>query len=495
MRELKALLMLPTSLIVFTLLCGADAQELQWPYNLPRTAKYYPEQEAQVKRGLDVEKKLAWQTPVGIKKLGDDPGEKFFLDDWDFGGLKDEGWSYGPQHGDDRRLQPPAHWTECANASNPLQLLPVLAPHTNHNRPHFGLFGRDIFLRSFQCPSGTTSCSSIGESDLCCPNGEACVKTSNGAGCCPSGETCGEEVGSCDTSAGYTSCPNSSNGGCCVPGASCLGDGCVFYGTETVTTTLPAATITTYTTPSSTYIPPPPPPTTEMSPSGYTTTATVTITQGGTTQTIGLPTTVFVSVAVSSTLICSPGFFSCPASLGSGCCQNGQACALNHQCPDISTSTTTLSPNAPVRPTTIAPSPSTETTTATYSGCPTGFYMCSAVYLGGCCREGRNCDTTSCPASDSTNIITSGVTIGAQGVTTTAGSPATGTCAGGWYSCSPSDGGGCCPSGYLCSSSCVATVSGVSDQPKEVLSGANGIIFAWSFLALSGIAAFGMVLL
>ena len=30
-------------------------------------------------------------------------------------------------------------------------------------------------------------------------------------------------------------------------------------------------------------------------------------------------------------------------------------------------------------------------------------------------------------------------------------------CAGGWFSCGSSGGGGCCPSGYSCGTSCTAT--------------------------------------
>ncbi|KAB8596086.1 hypothetical protein FH972_025795 [Carpinus fangiana] len=60
------------------------AAEKPWPYNLPRDQKYYPEHEALVKRNLEIEKRLATQAPVGVRKMSNDPGEMFFLDYWQF---------------------------------------------------------------------------------------------------------------------------------------------------------------------------------------------------------------------------------------------------------------------------------------------------------------------------------------------------------------------------------------------------------------------------
>ncbi|OQD84743.1 hypothetical protein PENANT_c012G01461 [Penicillium antarcticum] len=70
--------------------------------------------------------------------------------------------------------------------------------------------------------------------------------------------------------------------------------------------------------------------------------------------------------------------------------------------------------------------------------CPTGFYACSAVYHGGCCRTGRNCDTTSCPTTSSTTMTSNGVTIVAPVASTTenaGGSGSRNRCANGWFSC------------------------------------------------------------
>jgi hypothetical protein len=108
-----------------------------------------------------------------------------------------------------------------------------------------------------------------------------------------------------------------------------------------------------------------------------------------------------------------------------------------------------LSP--PDRPTSL----STSTTSSTESSCPTGFYACAAVYQGGCCRTGRDCDTTSCPAIPSTTIVSNDQTIVIPEATTTATSSggsggSSSGCASGWFNCADTVGGGCCPSGYAC---------------------------------------------
>ena len=142
--------------------------------------------------------------------------------------------------------------------------------------------------------------------------------------------------------------------------------------------------------------------------------------------------------------------------------------------------------------------------------------MCSAYYLGGCCRVGRNCDSTSCPAGDSTAVVsTSGLVIIAGGTgasvvtytsttttgagTATASATATGTtgsCASGWFGCAESDGGGCCPGGYVCGASCTATVSGQGDVGKEAPSwGPRGVAVQGGVGLLAVLSGMGMVVL
>jgi hypothetical protein len=118
------------------------------------------------------------------------------------------------------------------------------------------------------------------------------------------------------------------------------------------------------------------------------------------------------------------------------------------------TSTDSLVP--PARPTSL--STTTHATTSRVDVCPTGFYACSAVYHGGCCQTGRDCDTTSCPTTSSTTFTSDGKTIVIP-VTTGSSSGSKGRCAKGWFSCADTVGGGCCPSGYACGQSCTATAA------------------------------------
>lgn len=123
-----------------------------------------------------------------------------------------------------------------------------------------------------------------------------------------------------------------------------------------------------------------------------------------------------------------------------------------------STSTSTeITDNAvpPARPTSL--STTSHASTSRVDVCPTGFYACSAVYHGGCCQTGRDCDTTSCPTTSSTTLTTNGKTIIVP--VTTGTSHNTGKCAKGWFSCADTAGGGCCPSGFACGTSCTATAA------------------------------------
>ena len=127
----------------------------------------------------------------------------------------------------------------------------------------------------------------------------------------------------------------------------------------------------------------------------------------------------------------------------------------------------------------------------TGTDCPIGFYQCSAVYHGGCCRVGRDCQTSSCPTTASSSLITTdGVTIvvpvgggtastasaaassaGTGPITSTATTTSaaqTGTCATGWSSCPASLSGGCCPSGFTCGTSNCQSASAANGSPSDV---------------------------
>ena len=426
-----------------------------------------------------------------------DPDEKFYLDYWSFEGETD------------------AHnfnsWT---NTSSLRTLEPCVALHTNKSLPiasrhlPFSLWVRSLLdKRDFQCPSGTNACSAIGYPNSCCPTGETCqIVPDTGlgnVGCCPAGETCAGSLSSC--SAGQTACPNNPGGGCCIAGYTCLDVGCVYTGTATVVITpVPASTttltLTTVITPSVTSASPitvtsttvlvPVPTTTSTSSSIYTTTTTSTSIFISTSS--EYTTTSTTHTTINNEITCSSGYKSCPASLGGGCCPTDRACASGAYCPALSSTNT---PNAPYRPTTdttATTAASSISTTIAGAGCPTGFYACSAYYQGGCCQVGRDCSKTNCPTTASTTLVSgNGITIAAptgNGISTAILS---GVCATGWQSCAATDGGGCCPAGYACGTSCTATASGGGGSVTAKEAPQSGAISMHGTLRLGGIAVLG----
>lgn len=173
--------------------------------------KYFPEEERHVKRGLDIRERLQYEKPIGMKKMSTDEGEMFMLDNWIFA-------SSQSRRSDDGDF-----------SNGTYQAQPAIRP--NAEEEWFErLRVRDVLLkRQFRCPEGTNSCTSIGAPDVCCGTGSTCINVQDtnigSVGCCPQGQTCSGTI-SCNEAAGYTSCPNSSNGGCCLPGFQCSGVGC-----------------------------------------------------------------------------------------------------------------------------------------------------------------------------------------------------------------------------------------------------------------------------
>ncbi|GAQ41443.1 GPI anchored protein [Aspergillus niger] len=169
-----------------------------------------------------------------------------------------------------------------------------------------------------------------------------------------------------------------------------------------------------------------------------------------------------------------------------------------HTIPKTTATQTTGDLVPPSRPTTVSTSTNskTTTTTSTASVCPTGFYACSAVYNGGCCRTGRDCDTTSCPATPSTTFTSDGVTIVVPVATTTASTTTTSTpgrCATGWFSCAQSVGGGCCPSGYQCGTSCTAVSTATETVAKEqATSGSDQLRQQWGVMGMGMMVALAL---
>lgn len=155
-----------------------------------------------------------------------------------------------------------------------------------------------------------------------------------------------------------------------------------------------------------------------------------------------------------------------------------------------STSTeTTDSLVPPARPTSL--STTSQATTSRVDVCPTGFYACSAVYHGGCCQTGRNCDTTSCPTTSSTTFTSNGETIVVP--VTTDSSHSTGKCARGWFSCADMAGGGCCPVGFACGTSCTATAARTTVAKEQATGSGNRLRLIEAMLVISGLCMMWML--
>lgn len=470
---------LPSSLLVFIASSAlpVSSQDLPWPYNLPSEAKYYPEDEVLIRRDLYIQQSLQTRPVTGIRKLSDDPGEKFYLDYWAFEEEEaSDNWE---------------RW-RCTNATLFTSFDQPVRVHAAQQSPrllarYVPLPGWHLFeKRDFQCPSGTSACTSINRPNSCCAAGSTCQLVQDtglgDVGCCPDGEVCANSLSTCE--AGYSSCPNNPGGGCCIPGYACYDVGCIQTSTATVLThpTPSTTTVTSYTTIT---------PSLSSAPTTATSTITTSTSTHSTSTVAPEVSTVTKTVTVTSTqkvLTCSTGYQSCPASLGGGCCPTDRQCG-SANCP---ASTTSATPAPPVRPTSLTQETTTTATTErssgphstsststspTVSGCPTGFYACSAYYQGGCCQIGRDCDTTSCPTSASTTLVDNGsrtiVAPTGSGITAP-GTALLGNCANGWATCAPDLGGGCCPSGYQCGiTTCAATASGGQGVGKMAPSAAT----------------------
>ncbi|KAF2155638.1 hypothetical protein K461DRAFT_274653 [Myriangium duriaei CBS 260.36] len=351
--------------------------------------------------------------PIGVRKMSDDEGEMFFLDYWQLDPLAS-------------RASIQSDLTDTGNSTyQPFN--PPLSPHSDSYHSSKSLrIAHQLFKRDFQCPTNTFACTSIGQPNNCCANGETCISVQDTGlgpvGCCPQGQSCGGAVASCNTAQGYSSCPGSPNGGCCIPGYSCQGVGCVLTGTSVLTPT------------------PAPTPTPTSSSSAAVSSVTSTDTTVST---------------VTTTVVISPSASAQPTTVT-------QTLTITSSASESGTAVPPVRPTSDSSPT----SPSTTTTTSTTQTsapadqCPTNFYRCSAYYVGGCCRVGRDCSSTSCPPASSTVV--------ASNTHATVVAPSGGSCANGWQSCAASVGGGCCPGGYVCgTATCSATAAGQSGVSKS----------------------------
>ena len=236
MRGLHALLCISTCLLLSVPAIKAQDGALEPRYALnPPRARYPREDEILVRRNEEIQRNLVDTRPIGVRKMSEDESEMFFLEYWQF--QEQEGLSMGQI---DRRRPPDIERLrreEQENGNSSIPLLPQLpfllhseqptTPYDLFKRLPLGLFP-SLDKRDFQCPTGTSSCTSINQPMSCCPNGNTCVVVQDTGlgtvGCCPGGQTCSGEVQGC--SAGYTACSSSSGGGCCIPGFQCAGAGC-----------------------------------------------------------------------------------------------------------------------------------------------------------------------------------------------------------------------------------------------------------------------------
>ena len=222
MRNPLCLFALPPALllIISTNPSTSMASKPSWPLNLQSHQKPFPEHELLIRRNLEAQKKLATSIPHGLRKMSTNESEMFFLEYWQFEEehiLRNITGRSTSSPDESPPLQPPLR----------IQLDPQpITPNPLYRK----LLNPPLLRKSFQCPTGTSSCASINRPDSCCPIGEQCqAVTDTGlgdVGCCAAGQNCAGQVESC--ALGYTACPANLGGGCCMPGYQCAGVGCEF---------------------------------------------------------------------------------------------------------------------------------------------------------------------------------------------------------------------------------------------------------------------------
>lgn len=184
-----------------------------------------------LRRNADIEAQFARSPVHGVKKMEPDPGQKFYLDYWNF--VDDSQGRLRERDGSARaEIEEPLHDNTTigsASATNKL-IFPKYFP-LEASLPQQASSGNMLGRRDFKCPTDTSACTSIDRSDRCCSTGDTCeiVKDtgSGDVGCCGQGLTCSGEVGLCPNQ--YKTCPQSLGGGCCIPGYECVEGGCKYF--------------------------------------------------------------------------------------------------------------------------------------------------------------------------------------------------------------------------------------------------------------------------
>ncbi|KAI9802402.1 MAG: hypothetical protein M1825_002784 [Sarcosagium campestre] len=223
---------------------------------LAKDYKYWPEIGHPIRRDLDAVSK-GCPMPQAVRKMGVDEGEKFFMEYWGLGDntilqsqrqalLDREIDSAGTSDLRPRSETDDQH-SQYANGSMPLPYKAPFVLHTDDQSPLKSRSRRSFSFipaalrsrslraavsilqkRDFKCPTDTVACTGIDRPYSCCATGESCAIISDtglgDVGCCQAGENgCAGDINTCDT--GFTKCPSSLGGGCCIPDYDCVGVG------------------------------------------------------------------------------------------------------------------------------------------------------------------------------------------------------------------------------------------------------------------------------
>lgn len=180
------------------------------------------------------------RSPVGVKKMSEDEGEKFYMDYWQFDASVEQ--SQLILLSSPRRRHEEEDDVLLANLTASVSYRPPFALHTQGDSDYQDVQGREADARSvltllekrgFVCPTGTASCSGIGYPNSCCSTDETCFAIQDTGlgpvGCCPNGSTCGGTISECNFP--NTACTENlsgafTGGGCCIPDYVCAGVGC-----------------------------------------------------------------------------------------------------------------------------------------------------------------------------------------------------------------------------------------------------------------------------
>ncbi|KAK6583053.1 hypothetical protein PZA11_004129 [Diplocarpon coronariae] len=365
----------------------------QWPSYLPPHVKFYPEDPPTRRRDLEaIDQHLRLgRKPVGVMKMSEDEGEKFYMEYWQFEEPLEEQQTPIGMADSLRKRDLEEEERLAVNASAIINFRPPFVLHTEDmNAGDAGLTElrfrdsrrvlAELRKRTFTCPTGTADCSAIGFPGSCCSTSEMCFKIEDTGlgevGCCPSGASCGGTITRCD--APNTACPSSLGGGCCIPNFVCVEGGCAMNSSLVVVITTTSTT-------------------TLVSSAMLTTTATgvepIRPNSGSSTD--------LTTTSNLGPFTCPTGFYACEAYYEGGCCRTGRDCQKT-SCPPTS-STTIINGGVTI----VVPVDSAAVVATPTGNCAQGWETCAASLGGNCCPSGWGCGTASCSSADasSTNVL------------------------------------------------------------------------------------------